>query len=321
MNNIYKLPSGSYQYRKMIKGEKITATFDHKPTALEIAQVLSQSDRVPKNSFKYCCENYIKIKEPVLSPSTIRSYNTIIRVLSDDLLKADINNIDQIMIQNEISQYSVDHSPKSTRNLHGFISAVLAMYRPNLHLHTTLPQKIKYEAYVPSEEDIKAILEESANSPYHVAIQLGILGMRRSEICGLQDSDLSGNTLSISRAMVRGNNGWVIKNYTKTTEGKRTIYVPDNLVREVQKNGLYKGSPITLVHYLHRIQDKLGLPRFRFHDLRIFYCSFCHSQNVPDAVVMQSGGWRSTYTMVSVYRKAMEKDKIKYQEQIAKNLL
>lgn len=322
MSNLEKLPSGSYRYKKQIDGKKYSVTFDHEPDEIEIAKFLSHvSERVPKNAFKICCENYINLKAPVLSPSTIRSYKGIVRQLSDDLLRSDINNIDQVMIQNEISKYSVDHSPKSTHNLHGFISAVLAMYRPSLHLHTTLPQKVKYEPYTPSERDIKELLDVSVNSPYHIPIQLGILGMRRSEICALNDSDLTGNNLSISKAMVRSADGWVVKNITKTTEGKRVIYIPDGLVEEIKRDGFYKGAPGTITHYIRGIQKKHNLPHFRFHDLRGFYASYAHSQGIPDAVIMESGGWKSDYVMKSVYRRALEDDKTKFQKQIASQLL
>ena len=225
------------------------------------------------------------------------------------------------MIQNEIGQYSLTHSAKSTHNLHGFISAVLGMYRPNLHLHTTLPQKVKFEPYTPSEEDIKLILSASENTAYHIPIQLGILGMRRSEICALDESDLEENHLSINKARVKSAGGWVIKNITKTTEGKRVIFIPDDLVKEINENGMFKGSPDRIIHYLHDVQDRLNLPRFRFHDLRGFYASYAHSKGIPDAVIMESGGWKSDYVMKSIYRRALEDDKNRYQRQIAEELL
>lgn len=320
--NLEKLPSGSYRFKKQIKGEKVSITFDHKPSALEISRFLAEcTDRVPKSSFVNCCENYINIKEPVLSPSTIRTYYTMLRSLSDEFQRTDINDIDQVKVQNEIGQYSLNHSAKSTHNLHGFISAVLGMFRPSLHLHTTLPQKVKYEPYTPSETDIKLILSESENTAYHIPIQLGILGMRRSEICALTESDLVENHLSINKARVKSDRGWVIKNITKTTEGKRVIYIPDDLIKEINENGLFKGSPDRIIHYLHEAQDRLNIPRFRFHDLRGFYASYAHSKGIPDAVIMESGGWKSDYVMKSIYRRALEEDKNRYQRQIADDLL
>lgn len=320
MKNLEALPSGAYRYRKMIDGRNVRITFDHKPTEKEVTLAVTKyisemGERVPKNSFGKCCENYIEIKRQVLSPSTIRSYYTIVRALSNEIKNTDINNITQITVQDEISQYSKSHSAKSTNNLHGFISAVLKMYRPNLQLSTTLPQKVKYEPYTPSESDIKGILSLSENTKYHIPIQLGILGLRRSEICALDMSDISGNQLTISKAVVKDDKGkWITKEITKTTEGKRTIYLPDSLVTEINKNGMYNGNPDALLKNIHAFQEKLGIPKFRFHDLRAFYASYAHSKGVPDAVIMANGGWKSDYVMKRIYRRALEDDKKKYSD-------
>lgn len=281
MANLDKLPSGSYRYRKQINGQKVILLFDHEPSENEILIAQSKylnsiGERVSKSSFIKCCENYIKLKTPVLSPSTIKGYNAIIRAMSEDILKTDINDITQVMIQNEVSKHSLTHSAKSTCNFHGFISSVLKMYRPGMVLHTTLPQKVKYDNYVPSEEEVKTILSESENTPYHVAIQLGILGLRRSEVCALEENDLNGNLLSITKAKVESDNGWVIKPLTKTTAGKRTIYIPDSLVEEIKENGFFPYEPDAIVNFLHNVQKDLGLPYFRFHDLRGFYASYSH---------------------------------------------
>lgn len=46
-------------------------------------------------------------------------------------------------IQTEINRLAKELSPKTVRNRHGFISAVLSVYNPSLKINTTLPQKIK----------------------------------------------------------------------------------------------------------------------------------------------------------------------------------
>lgn len=317
MSNVRKLKSGSYHYRKQIDGKRICITFDHKPTEKEIQKALAKEiselgERVPKNAFGKCCKDYIEVKRPVLSPSTIKGYVAQINAISDDLKKMDINQITQVDIQREISDHSKTHSAKSTSNFHGFISAVLGMYRPSLHLSTTLPQKVKFEAYTPSENDIKRILEAAKATKWSILFQLGILGMRRSEVCALSLEDLDGNKLHISKAKVQNEKGvWLVKNLTKTTEGKRTIYLPDSLVAEVQKNGLYDGDPGTILKHLHKYQDKLGIPRFRYHDLRAFYASYAHSKGISDATIMETGGWQSDAVMKKIYRRALEEDKKK----------
>lgn len=325
--NLEKLPSGSYRYRKQISGKRITLIFDHKPSEREIllaqAEEFSKAENLPKSSMYQCAVNYIDTKDAVLSPSTKRSYHTLIRSMSKDFRKIDINDVTAYDVQVEINSFARTHSAKTTANYHGFISAFLTLFRPALILHTTLPQKVKYEPYTPSEEDIKRVLDAAKNTKYSIGLQLGVLGLRRSEVCGLDVSDLEGNELSIHRTKVQDEHQkWVLKELTKTEAGKRKIYVPDSLAEEIRSAGvIYDGSPALLLYTIHTLQDKLGIPRFRFHDLRGFYASYCHSLGVPEQVILESGGWRSPYVMRSVYRHAMESDKISYQQTVSSRII
>lgn len=319
MGNIRKLKSGSYQYRKQIDGEQFCITFDHKPSDREIQlavakEITEQGERVPKNAFVNCCRDYIEVKRPVLSPSTIKGYQSQINMMSDEFKKIDINDITQVDIQREIGEHAKTHAGKSTSNFHGFISAVLAMYRPSMQLNTTLPQKVKYEGYTPTQEEVRAILNEVKDTEFEIPFQLGALGLRRSEVCALDLDDLSDdNTIFISKSRVKTDkNAWYIKPMTKTEQGRRHIYVPDVLADKIREKGyVYNGDPSNLLKKLHKVQDKLGIPRFRLHDMRAFYASFLHSKGVSDATIMELGGWQSDYVMKKVYRRAMEADKKK----------
>lgn len=321
-----KLSSGSYRYRKQVNGKRISLIFDHKPTQREILVALSaemeKTDNLPKSSMYKCALNYIETKDAILSPSTKRSYHALIRGMSEEFKKIDINDVTAYDVQVEINQYTKTHSAKTTANYHGFISAFLGLFRPTLTLHTTLPQKVKYEPYTPSEDDIRRVLDAVKDTKYSVGFQLGVLGLRRSEVCGLDLSDLDGNELHIHRTKVQNEyQKWELKELTKTEDGKRKIYIPDSLVNEIRSAGtIYDGDPSSLLYNLHAIQKRLNIPQFRFHDLRGFYASYAHSKGVPDAVIMESGGWRSDYVMKSVYRHAMENDKRTYQQKIASDI-
>ena len=307
---VEKLPSGSYRVRRQINGKRFSLIFDHKPTDNEILRKLSEkSESIPKKgSFQQCADSYIKSKDNVISPSTIKGYTSILNNLPDDFKKADLSKITQIDIQTVINDYSEKHSPKSVRNVHGFISAVLRQFRPDMSIYTTLPQKRPYEHYTPSESDIKKILDATKDNPfYHIPFQLGIMGLRRSEVCALTLDDISGNTLTINKAMVKDvNNKWIIKS-TKTTAGTREIYIPDSLVSEIEQHGkIFDGEPTTLLYGLNKLQDKLGIPRFRFHDLRVFFCSYSHYKGMSDQNIMSTGGWKSMQTMQKIYRHEMK---------------
>lgn len=305
--------NGSYRVRKMIGGTTHSITYDHKPTEREVMRdLLKLSDAIPaKGSFLACANSYIKSKDKVISPSTIKGYTSILKALPDDFTHKDISSITQIDIQTVINDYSADHTPKTTRNVHGFISAVLRQFRPDMNIYTTLPQKTENEHYMPSEDDIKKILDATKDNPfYHIPFQLGVMSLRRSEICALSLEDIDGNILTINKALVLNNdNEWVLKP-TKTAAGTRKIYISDSLVKEIRDYGkIFEGNPSTLLYGLNDIQKKLGIPRFRFHDLRHFFASYAHSQGMTDADIMATGGWKSDYTMKQVYRHEMNAEK------------
>ena len=306
---IEQLSKNSYRVRKQFKGEKVTLYFDHKPSDKEVIDALSSYDTsASKGTFEACARSYLASKSNVLSPSTLKGYTHVFNAIPDDFKNIPVSRIEQTDVQTVINNYAADHKPKTVRNLHGFISAVLRQYRPNLTLYTTLPQKTENERYTPSEDDIKRILEAVKGKPfYHIPFSLGVMGMRRSEICALTLDDIEGNTLTINKALVKNiNNQWVLKT-TKTTAGTRKIYIPDSLVKEIQDQGeIYNGYPNSLLWGLNNYQDKLGIPRFRFHDLRHFFASYAHSQGISDADIMASGGWKSDFTMKSIYRHQMK---------------
>ena len=52
----------------------------------------------------------------------------------------------------------------------------------------------------------------------------------------------------------------------------------------------------------------MNLPHFRFHDLRHYCASIQHAMGIPDAYIMQRGGWGSDTVLKNVYRHAL-KDK------------
>jgi integrase len=199
------------------------------------------------------------------------------------------------------------------------------MYKPSLHLHTTLPQAIKRDEYIPTPEELKKVLDVAKGTKYEIPFRLGTYGMRRSEICALTLDDIEGNTIKINKALVLDkDNNWVLKS-TKTTNSTREIIVSDYLINLIKESGtIFKGYPDKLLENLHSMQKKAGVPKCRFHDLRHFFVTELSQAGFSEDDIMYLGRHSSPYVMKAVYRHArIDKDleeRKRAGEQIAKIL-
>jgi integrase len=134
--------------------------------------------------------------------------------------------------------------------------------------------------------------------------------------------DLKGNELWIHRDVAYYKGEWIIKENPKTDSSNRTIFLPDNLVREIREQGyIYEGHPNALLKALHRFQKKLGIPEFDFHTFRKFFCSYAHEIGISEADTMAIGGWATPSIMKSVYRKSMDESKKKSMKKITKKIM
>jgi len=320
-----RLPSGSYRVRKTANGKTYRVTFDHKPSDREatiaLAELMQEEAPREKGTFGTYAERYIESKRNILSPASVRTYYELIDRMSDRLKGTNLYDITQELIQIEVNEYAKDHAAKSVRSLHGFIASVLGMYRPQFTLKTALPRKENKKGYQPTTEDIKTILEAVKGTEYSVPFQLGILGLRRGEICALNLSDLKGRELTVSKTMVY-NKGWLIKNTPKTDESYRTILIPEQLAREIKAAGtIYDGDPKRLNKHLQRVQKQLNIPQFRFHDLRHYFASYASTLGIPEADIMAMGGWKSDHVFKSIYRDSMQESRKRSMDIIGNSIL
>ena len=132
--------------------------------------------------------------------------------------------------------------------------------------------------------------------------------MRRGEICALDSECISGNTVHVMKNMVLDSSrSWMIKS-PKFYSGDRYIEFPDfvtNLLPE--KSGrITTLTPDALTCRFHRLVKRSGVHSFRFHDLRHYCASILHAIGIPDAYIMQRGGWQNDGVLKEVYRHTMD---------------
>lgn len=307
---------GGYKISKMVNGKRYRVYVDHMPTESEAFMLIAKKTNEPSLpadiQFKDACELYMESKSNILSVTTLASYKAIMKSISTSFMNLNISKITLPAVQTELNKYSVKHSPKSVKNMSGFIMGVLKYYSINLP-SPKLPQKEKKSPYIPSKEDISAIFSEIKGSKIEIPVMLACMGLRRSEICALTPKDLSkDNELTINKALVLSpEREWVLK-ATKTTESTRTIVIPDYLADLIRKQGcIYDGYPGKITEQLNLVQKKLGIPRFSLHKLRHFFASYMHDLGYSDKQIQAMGGWKTDNVMKTIYTHAMDMEEVK----------
>lgn len=317
-----KLPSGKWRVQAAITvdGKLIRKSFTaDSPKKAEQMALNWQNDQTCYSSnnitLEQAFERYIDSKSSVLSPSTIRSYNHIKNNNFKDIMSVKIDSLTREQIQRSINLESVTHSPKTIRNYHGLLTAVLKMFRPSFTLYTSLPQKRPPNLFIPDDKEIKILLDAVKGTKIEIAVLLAAFGpLRRGEICALTNDDLKGNILSINKAMVYTvQKQWVVKQ-PKTTSSNRQIELPDFIVDKINENNgiIYSGTPDSLTRRFERVINDLPIPHFRFHDLRHYNVSILHALGIPDKYIQLRGGWRTNHTLNAVYNHALQDKNLEF---------
>ena len=334
-----KLPSGSWRCRVYshtdTSGRKIYRSFtcadptqkgkricEREAAAWAAERELRSQSAKP---FRQSVQDYIDARRNTLSPRTIEDYERTARLYLGQLLNINTDAITQKDIQKQINLLSKRLSPKTVANVHCLISAVMRQDRPGYALHTTLPQRTKPQLTIPTDADVAALLASVKGSSLELPIMLAAFGpMREGEICALRMANISGTTVHVCENMVRkmvdGKTTWIIR-HPKSTDGDRYIEYPD-FVAELWKDKtdrLVAYNPTSLSKEFKRRITRLNIPPFRFHDLRHYSASIQHALGVPDAYIMQRGGWSSDRVLKAVYRHALDDQTRKMNDMVNKH--
>lgn len=344
MSTARKLPSGSWRVQVYSHSEPIfdkngTAIFDKngEPKQKRIYKSFTCNDPSPKGkrlvekeaaawaankeitsrnfelnkTYGEALDEYIQARSAVLSPSTIREYKRSRKKDLQSLVNKKIYSITQEDILKAINQESLSHSPKSVRNMHGLLSAVMTTYRPDFSLHTDLPKKVRPQMHIPTDQDVQKLMEIVMDTPLEIPVLLAAFGpMRRGEICALDSDHIFGNIVHVEYSLALNDKNQWVKKPPKSIAGNRYIEFPDFVIEKLHgKTGrIVTLSPSQISDRFSKMLKCSGLSKFRFHDLRHYSASIQHALGIPDAYIMQRGGWGNDAVLKNVYRHAMESE-------------
>jgi len=311
---IEELPSGSYRIRKQINGKSIHITFDHYPTENEILLTLGDYlDDAPASRdvliFANAAKQYVEMRRNVLSPKTVKEYKEMPDRISDQFNSMNVYQITLNDVQAEVNRLAQKRSPKTVKNYSSFICSVIKAYRRDFSGKVTLPQPVKKEPYIPTDEEVVRFLQyiKEKRPKYYVLVVLSAYSLRRSEIMAVTSDDLDGNILHVTKAKVQDdNNNWVIKT-TKTTKSCRDIEIPQDVADTIRENHYaFNYHPGDISKVINTACKTLGIERFTLHKLRHYFATKLLSESVDVMTIAALGGWSSPAMIYNRYGHAVE---------------
>lgn len=266
-----------------------------------------------------CIDEYIALKENILSPTTIEGYRKERRNSLAELCNIYIKDITTNQIQAHFNRLALNKSPKTVRNAHGLLVSVLNVYAPDMRVQTTLPKIQKKIKQLP---DVKDVLKAVVNTEIELPCLLAIWGsLRMSEIRGACKSDIVGDKLILHKTVVTVNGEHIEKDSTKTVESTRLVHLSERVQSLI--NALPKGQDkLTLLSgqaiykRFVRLLDANNVSPMTFHDLRHMDASIMLMLNIPEKYAMERGGWSSPHIMKSVYQHTFSKEREEVEKKI-----
>lgn len=313
-----KLPSGNWRVNLYIgketdgKRKYKSFTAETKKDAEFMAaqyNISRKEDSSGKLTLHDAIKRYIESKRNVLSPSTVRGYYIILKNYCQQLMTMQIQDLTQEIIQLAINAMAAEFSPKTCRNTHGLIYATLKVYRPDLILHTTLPQKTKKDIYVPDENELSEIYKLSVGTVNEIPIFLAAeCGLRASEISALQLKNVKPTYIHIKEARVLGDDRTDHIKPPKSLSGYRKVPISsdayDYIITHADKDGrICPLRVMTICNNWCKFREKHNLNKnINFHALRHHYASKCILLGIPQKYIAELMGHSSTDMIEKVYQ-------------------
>ena len=247
-------------------------------------------------------EDYAKIKVRPSSHQTYRGYidNHIGPNIGDipleKLTSLDLQKLyKKLLTKGRVDRLEAKGQPKglsakTVRNIHQILSSALKLAQEQRIILTNpaegcaLPKVEHKEMQTLPVEQLQSFLREARESGVFELYYLELAtGLRRGDLLGLkwEDIDLERGDLRVRRQISRIN-GEITEAPLKTKNAYRTLPLAEDTVSVLKEQRKKVGnspwvfpsptggpiSPDSVLHKLHRVLKRAGLPKVRFHDLR-----------------------------------------------------
>lgn len=265
-------------------------------------ELMELNDKTESASFVEYVDQWLMIKKHTVRQSTYTSYSISANYLKEYFGDMELQNITAKDIQ-RFYQSLLDKgfTANTVKHYNCYLSSIFTLalkhevISKNPLNGVELPKVEIYKARAFSVEQLKNILEAVENTPIETAVCLGAYcGLRRSEVCGLEwsDVDFNNNILHIRKTRMRIKDE-IFEEKTKSQSSTRDIPFNDKLkevlLKEKQRQLEYadffksdyivndfvcrweNGKPLAcgyISKHFSLVLKKLGYIGFSFHSLR-----------------------------------------------------
>lgn len=320
-----KMSSGNYYIRMRLGGESISVTAPTERECVRQAQYVKaeylNGKRLPQEksstTLQEACNAFIEERRGILSPSTIKGYDYIVKHNFQSLMQRNAQSITESEWIKAINDEATKYSPKTIKNAWGFVSSVLKKQLKIVPPQVSLPLVSPNERPFLSAEQIKIFVDAVKGTEVEIPALLGLSSLRRSEICALrwENVDLKKRLIHIKGAAVFDENFVLVQKKTnKNASSSRTVPIMmdelyNALKAKQQKSGLVVTCyPNVIRNRINRICEANDLPLVGTHGLRHSFASLAKHLGMPEQLTMQIGGWSDYQTMRKIYTHISTKD-------------
>lgn len=298
-----------------------------------------------------------KYKLNELKITTYQSYLITYRkhIQDSSVGRKKIDKVKPLDLQNFYNQKIKEgYNSKTVRIINVIINGALEMaYRQRLILEnpnrfTTIPKKVKYEATVLSEDEVKRIITETREEAlYPIVVTTLGTGMRKGEVMALrwQDIDFEGKKIYIRRNLCRVEEPELdAKGHRRVTyellepKNKKSMRVipmleevyfalmeqkrrqdieKEQYIEIYEDRGFVFANPIgnylpqrSFMDDYYDFLQKYGIKKVRFHDLRHTFASLLIESDVSMKVVQELLGHSTITTSMDIYTHVSQKKKV-----------
>lgn len=292
-----------------------------KAAAREIEQEIEKGTYIRLSNVKVvdAIEEWIELKRPELSPSTINLYkNTYLKAHYKPFFKnmklKDVAG-NEMLIRKFKAEMLKKHSPNTVRKELSVLNKIFreTMRDKNPCRFVELPEKKKFVPRVPTTEEFLQIHEAILGTKDEPIVLLaGWCGLRLGEICALKPGDVfkEKSIIVVDESLAINDEYQYEYKDPKSDNGIREVAVPKYLMQLITDCIVKKGKiddkvfdylPNSYSQRWKKIVKDYNLPEVTFHSLRHYHLTWLWEQGLPDHYAAKRAG-HDIQTLKSIYQ-------------------